>query len=203
MPASQRASQVFLNVPYGPSFERMLVALTAALVALGRIPRLTFQVPDQGQGRMPRIFKLVKSCPVSIHDLSAVGMPVRFNMPFELGLAWAVREQTGKHQFVILEKQPHRFDKHLSDLKYIDPKIHHGRPVGAICAVLEVLNKPGGNPSTSQVLKLYRYLMRLLPALKRKHGVDQLFTPTVYRELVTAGYMVATDIMNGTLPHRA
>ena len=45
-------AQVFLNVPYNRSYERTLVALTAALVAVGRVPRLTFQIPDVGQGRL-------------------------------------------------------------------------------------------------------------------------------------------------------
>lgn len=84
--------QVFLNVPYSPSYERTLLALTAALVAIGRVPRLTFQLPDGGQGRLQRIFALLRSCRVSLHDLSAVGLPVRFNMPFELGLACALKE---------------------------------------------------------------------------------------------------------------
>jgi hypothetical protein len=50
MPGERRRrvdqAQVFLNVPYNRSYERTLVALTAALVALRRVPRLTFQIPD-------------------------------------------------------------------------------------------------------------------------------------------------------------
>jgi hypothetical protein len=53
MPVERRVrvdqAQVFLNVPYNRSYERTLVALTAALVALRRVPRLTFQIPDGGQ----------------------------------------------------------------------------------------------------------------------------------------------------------
>src|SRR4051812_36698161 len=93
-------TDVFLNVPYSPSYEKLLVALTAALVAVGRRPRLTFEIADGGQGRFRRIFALLKSCRVSIHDLSAVGLPVRFNMPFELGLACAIQEQGARHDFL-------------------------------------------------------------------------------------------------------
>lgn len=139
-------AQVFLNVPYSKSYERTLVALTAALVAVGRFPRLTFQLPDGGQGRLQRIFALLRSCRVSVHDLSAVGLPVRFNMPFELGLACALKEQTGRHDFLVLDRAPHRLDRHLSDLKNVDPKIHHGTVTGAINAILESLDKPTGNP---------------------------------------------------------
>jgi hypothetical protein len=103
--------QVFLNVPYNRSYEKMLVALTCALVAVGRVPRLTFEVPEVGEGRLKRIFDLIKSCRVSVHDLSAVGMPVRFNMPFELGLAWTVKQQLGQHDFLILEGKAHRLPR--------------------------------------------------------------------------------------------
>jgi hypothetical protein len=198
MPGKRRqretgAAQVFLNVPYSPSYERMLVALTVALVAVGRVPRLTFQIPDGGQGRLRRIFSLLKSCRVSIHDLSAVGLPVRFNMPFELGLACAIKQQSGRHQFLMLEKKAHRLHRHLSDLSGIDPKVHHGTIRGAICAVLEVLNKPGGNPSTVEVMRLYRRMMKVVPALKSQHGNRELFSTRVYGELVAACWFAVQE----------
>lgn len=182
---------VFLNVPYSPGYERMLVALTAALVVVRAIPRLTFQVPDGGEGRLNRIYGLLRSCRVSIHDLSSVGMPVRFNMPFELGMAYAIKARTGRHDFLVLESQPHRLDRHLSDLRGIDPKIHHGTVRGAIRAVLEVLEKPGGNPPASEVMGLYRRMMRQLPVLKAMHGNPDLFSTRVYGELVTLGRELA------------
>ena len=187
-------AQVFLNVPYSPSYERILVALTAALVVLRRVPRLTFQIPEGGQGRLRRIFDLLKSCRVSIHDLSAVGQPVRFNMPFELGLACAIQEDSGQHDYLMLERKPHRLHRHLSDLGGIDPKIHHGTPRGAICAVLEVLERPEGNPSAAEVMKLYRRMLRLVPELKAQHGNHDLFSTRVYGELVTSGWVAAREM---------
>lgn len=172
----------------------MLVALTAALVVLRRIPCLTFEIPDGGQGRLQRIFDLLKSCRVSIHDLSAVGQPVRFNMPFELGLACVIKEQSDQHDFLILERKPHRLHRHLSDVGGIDPKIHHGTANGAICALLEVLERPEGNPSTAQVMKLYRRMLKLVPALKAQHGNRDLFSMRVYGELVTLGWVAAGEM---------
>lgn len=183
----EKRAQVFLNVPYDRSYEKILLALTAALVALGRTPRLTFQVPETGDGRLSRIFKLLKSCPASIHDLSAVGMPVRFNMPFELGLACAIREQTGQHNFLVLEKQPHRLQKHLSDLGGVDPKIHHGTVRGAIRAVLDVLSKPGENPSLTEIMRGYRRLSKRVPLLKKRHDTKSLFNTRIFGELVALG----------------
>ncbi|HUG11991.1 MAG TPA: hypothetical protein VMM36_13305 [Opitutaceae bacterium] len=187
-------AQVFLNVPYNRSYEHLLVVLTAALVAVGRVPRLTFQVPEVGEGRLRRIFSLLKSCRVSIHDLSAVGIPVRFNMPFELGLACAIKEQSGEHDFLILERKPHRLHRHLSDVGGIDPKIHNGTARGAINAILDVLERPGGNPSTEDVMRLHRHMMAFVPALKRRHGTRDLFSTRVYGELVATGWAAMEEM---------
>lgn len=188
------SARVFLNVPYDDSYEQILVGLTAALVALGRVPQLTFQVPDGGEGRLQRIFSLLKSCRVSIHDLSAVGTPVRFNMPFELGLACAIKAETGEHDFLILESRRHRLDRHLSDLKGIDPKIHNRTVGGAICAILEVLDKPSGNPPLADVRRLYLRMIRLLGPLKKRHGAKNVFNTRVYGELTAFGFEEARQM---------
>lgn len=179
--------QVFLNVPYGPSHERRLLALTSALISIGCRPRLTFEIPEHGQGRLARILELIGFCTLSIHDLSSVGYPARFNMPFELGLACAIKHLKGNHRFMVLERVEHRFDRHLSDLKAIDPKIHNGTVVGAINAVLDSWEKPDGNPSSAEVLSLYRRLRRILPLLKSRHHADGLFRPRIYGHLVALG----------------
>jgi hypothetical protein len=82
---------VFLNVAYDRQYEPIFVALVAALLALGRKPRCILQILDSGEGRPKRIFRLLEGCAVSLHDLSRVHPPVRFNMPFELGMALALR----------------------------------------------------------------------------------------------------------------
>ena len=112
-------------------------------------------------------------------------------MPFEHGLACAIKTQSRNHDFLILEKKAHRFDRHLSDLKGIDPKIHRGKPTGAVCAVMEVLSKPGGNPTTAEVMRIYRKMMRLLPQIRRQHGNRSIFSRQVYAALVTAGFLIA------------
>jgi hypothetical protein len=96
---------VFLNFPYDASYERVFLALLAVLLSLGRKPRCTFEIADVGQGRVSRIFDRLESSAVSIHDLSRVGSPARFNMPWELGLADAMRRYWGQHREL---KRKHR-----------------------------------------------------------------------------------------------
>ncbi len=142
-----RARQVFFNVPYSRSYERLLVALTVAAVAMGRVPRLTFDVPEVGEGRLRRIRRLMSECRVSVHDLShATCRPSRFNLPFELGLAVALRLETGDHEFHVLESKAHRLQRTLSDLNGIDAKVHQRDPWRAIRAMLSIIRRPAGKP---------------------------------------------------------
>lgn len=193
MPSILRTNptDVFLNVPYDRDFEPILIALTAALVALGRTPRLTFEIPDEGEGRLRKMVTLIRSCPVSFHDLSAVEPPPRWNMPFELGLACAIRELgrgVAKHKFFLLEKENYRLNQYLSDMKGIDHKVHRGAPAGAISAVLDVLNKPGYNANTSEVLTLFTEMQADVPAILAKYHADQLTdSKSAYATLVLLG----------------
>jgi hypothetical protein len=189
------STDVFLNIPYdnNAQSESLLVAYTASLVSLGRKPRLTFELPDGGTGRMGRIFSLLKSCPVSFHDLSAVDMPVRFNMPFELGLACAIREMKGSHKYYIFDAKVHRLELHLNDLNGIDPKIHSSSPKGIITSILDILDKPGGSPTAMQVTKLHKELMKFVPMLKRKHKKSNLRGRRIYGELVALGTKLVLD----------
>jgi hypothetical protein len=115
---------VFLNVPFDRGYERLFVALISALVSIGRVPHCVLEIPEQGTGRLARTFRLIQDCPASLHDLSRVGRPVRFNMPFELGLAVALSRMERRPKFIILESEQYRLQRTLSDLNGFDPGIH-------------------------------------------------------------------------------
>src|SRR5438093_1398872 len=90
--ASQALAErrVFINVPYDPAYEQNFLALISALISLGRSPRCAAEERVLGRIRVDLIFKLKKGCKVSIHDLCRVTRPPRFNIPFELGIAYAL-----------------------------------------------------------------------------------------------------------------
>jgi hypothetical protein len=192
MPFSQKTdrSSVFLNVPFDRSYERLFVALIAALVAIGRKPRCVLELPEQGQGRLTRLLSLIWLCPVSIHDLSRVGQPVRFNMPFELGLAIAFNSYRKSRKFVMLEAKRHRLQITLSDVNGFDPGVHRATVQGVLSCVLSHLGKPSGNPTLAQVRKIYRALSKLVKRLKREHGRDKIFYRPIFNDLV----ILATEI---------
>jgi hypothetical protein len=103
-PAVEKA--VFLNVPYDKEYAPLFTALIAGLVALGRIPRCALEAQNEGRARLQQIHGLLASCGSSIHDLSRVTLSgslsvPRFNLPFELGIAFALAQGTGHRSFTM------------------------------------------------------------------------------------------------------
>ena len=184
---------VFLNVPFDKGFERLFVSLVAAIVAIGRTPRCVLEIPERGQGRLNRIKGLIQECRVSIHDLSRVGTPVRFNMPFELGLACNLHMMGGNHDLIILEKKPYRLDKTLSDLKSCDPFIHSNSPKGIINCVLDSLSSSSGDPEITQVYRLDKDLWKVAKELKKDSNNNTLFARIVFHKLTAAALELSID----------
>ncbi len=189
--------RVFLNVPYDPGYEQIFLALIAALISIGRIPRCAVEEPVLGRNRMARIFKLIKSCNVSIHDLCRVGPPARFNIPFELGIAFALARLEG-HKFIVMESKQYRMDVTLSDLKGVDPLVHSNSPRRLISRILGELGSTRGAPDIEQVMEIFRHLRGLVPKLKKGHRATKVFYRPVFHALVAAatGQAVARGLIN-------
>jgi hypothetical protein len=186
-----RRRSVFVNVPFDKSYEPLFVALITGLVAIGRSPRCVVEVPDQGDGRLVRILKLIQSCSISIHDLSRVRLPVRFNMPFELGIAFTLRRIERNHQFILLEAKRYRLQRTLSDVNGIDPGIHGGTVKGMISCVLSSLGKPSANPDPSQVERIYHHLWNAVPVLKANHSRTTIYSRSIFQQLVMGAARLA------------
>ena len=113
------------------------------------------------------------------------------NMPFEAGLAICLNWQGRRHRAFLLEAQPYRLQRTLSDLNGIDPYIHHGTPAGMIRAILEMFRRPGGH--RVEVVEAERLVSHLRVAAKkvRARWNGTLFRPGAFRELVTAAHTLA------------
>ena len=191
-----RSGDVFLNVPFSDSHEAIFLALIAGLTALRLNPRCVLEVPPQ-QNRLDRLFALISSCAYSIHDLSCVQLSSgtghrvpRFNMPFELGLAVAValaRPGKGSHQFRILEAEPYRLQKSLSDVLGFDPYIHRGRADGTLEALLNVFNNLPGAPDLGEL----RRLNQLLRQYRKGQLGQDVFQAKAFSKLVVAARALA------------
>jgi hypothetical protein len=174
---------VFLNVPFDPGYEPSFVTLVGTLISLGQTPRCVLEVRETGKGRLTRIFELVRSCGVSIHDLSRTGMPVRFNMPFELGIACSLALSGEPHDVVVLDTVRYRLDKTLSDYKGRDPLIYSNLDelVDAIADVFQVADEP----APDLLKKEARFFRRSARVIAVNYG-GTVFRRAAFRALVAA-----------------
>lgn len=180
---------VFLNVPFDDAYESLFVTLVGTLLFLGQEPHCVLEVREQGEGRFARIFDIMRNCRMSIHDLSRAGTPARFNMPFELGLACALKlSNPADYEVFVLDKQPYRIDRKLSDYKGRDPLIHDGTSDGMRACLFDVFG--GAKHSAAEFRSALRVLRQSTQQLKREHKVTSLFRPEMFRLLFAA----ATDV---------
>jgi hypothetical protein len=181
--AFHRAS-VFINIPFDKQYERLYLALIAGIVGLGGYPRSTLEVPPT-KDRLRRIFRLIRSCDISIHDLSRVQLSQsaprcpRFNMPFEAGLAAASFLSGTKRNWYLLESEPYRLQKSLSDLNGYEVNIHEGTVEGMVAVLLDIFRYRPSQPGPAELRTLCRLLARAASVIKTQSNRD-LFRPRAF-----------------------
>ena len=181
---------VFINVPFDSSYEPLFVTLVGSLVFLGQQPHCVLEVREKGDGRLNRIVELMRVCRMSIHDLSRTGTPVRFNMPFELGLACSLKvADPDAYEVFVLDSRPYRIDKTLSDYKGRDPLIHDGTCDGMVACLLDTFAADIPD-AASEFRAAARQLRKSAQLLKKQMKTSSLFRPALFRLVVAA----ATDI---------
>lgn len=180
------ARAVFLNAPYDKAFEPLFLAYMVGLRAFGLIPKATIQIPGSAH-RIDRIVELIHSCDFSIHDLSRVELSIeavpRFNMPFELGLAYH-HSLSGRHSCFIFEEDHKRFEKSLGDLKGIDIYQHAGKAEKLFSELSGALIKEDLIPSVIDMLAVYHLTLDQLPRIYSDAGTNSLFHARVFDEVL-------------------
>jgi hypothetical protein len=115
-------------------------------------------------------------------------------MPFELGLAFALRRFRPDFKILLFEKVSDRLRDTLSDLSGRDPLIHEGRPRTLISCLLGALGTGEPSPSIEQVYRLYRETWSTTKKIKKAHGRDRLFHPSIFRETILAAGTLAASM---------
>ena len=182
---------VFLNVPYDRGYEPLFVTLVASVICLGLKPRCVLEIKETGQGRLARIQELIESCQTSVHDLSWVGTPVRFNMPFELGLACNIARNNSAYQIVVMERKPHRLDKTLSDYKGRDLLIHAGSCERLVSCILDTFVTSDSMLHPQVVRKVARKLRAAASEIKKDYRRKEVFHTALYLALVSSAVELA------------
>src|SRR5207253_4058663 len=164
-----------------------------SLVFLGQEPHCVLEVREIGEVRLVRIVELMRSCRMSVHDLSRIGTPVRFNMPFELELACSLKlANPAGYELFVLDSRPYRIDKTLSDYKGRDPLIHGGTCDGMVACLLDTFVADVSDVA-SEFRRAARVLRKSAQLLKRQMKATSLFRPSLFRLIVAAATQIAMD----------
>lgn len=177
MPVDTYSRSVFLNFPFDPGYDPIFEAIVFAVSDCGFSPCCAKEHEDGGQPRIQKIQRLIGQCRFGIHDISrteldGVNNLPRFNMPFELGLflgarQWGDRQQRRKVALV-LDSEPHRYQKFLSDIAGQDIRAHGNKPDEVIRVVRNWLSNNSRRmamPSGSIVHQRYEAFTQDMPAL--------------------------------------
>lgn len=116
---------VFINCPFSSDYADKFNAITFTVIRSGFAPRCAREADDAGENRFEKICRIIRDCPLGIHDISKTepdphsGLP-RFNMPLELGLFLGARKFGGRAQAnkrtLIVDHDPYRYQKFISDI---------------------------------------------------------------------------------------
>jgi hypothetical protein len=128
--------QVFINCPFSFDYQEFFRAIVFTTVRSGFEPRCALETDDGSENRFDKICTIISQCRFGIHDISKTepdahsGLP-RFNMPLELGLFLAAKKFGRPEQktkvCMILDRDPYRYQKFMSDISGQDIHHHDGR----------------------------------------------------------------------------
>jgi hypothetical protein len=128
------ARSVFLNCPFDDSYAPLFEAAVFAVMDCGFHVRCAKESSDASHVRIHKIYELIRSSRLGIHDLSrteldsSTDLP-RFNMPLELGIFLGAKylgdEQQRRKECLIFDKERYRYQKYVSDVAGQDIATHN------------------------------------------------------------------------------
>lgn len=176
------ARDVFINCPFDEDFTPGFRALVFAVFSCGFRVRCAREMDDASETRIDKLYRIIEQSRYGIHDLSRTELdPVnslpRFNMPLELGLFLGAKHYgDGEHKnkrCLLLDTQPYRFQKFISDLAGMDIQSHAGNPrtmVGKTRDWLVTVSRRKTIPSSAAVLASYDRFAEGLPGIISELG---------------------------------
>ena len=177
------ADSVFINCPFDQEYWPLFEAMVFCVVDCGFVPRCALEEPDSGEARVRRIHRLIETSRYSIHDISRVELTPdlpRFNMPFELGLDLGCRSSgtaSAKHKrCLILDSEPYRYQRLLSDIAGQDIRAHSNSPDQVIGAIRNWLRSASRRTSIRGPVRIKEQFIRfsrVLPEYCDRQGLDR------------------------------
>lgn len=119
---------IFINCPFDDEYKPLLRVITFTCAYCDFIPKVA-EKKDSAITRISIIIDLLKKSQYSIHDLCRMeskkqGELARFNMPFELGIEYGIRQcdsvQAKAKKAMIIDIDEYRYKQSLSDISGSD-----------------------------------------------------------------------------------
>ena len=166
---------VFINCPFDKEYVEIFNALVFAISSCGSIPRSTREEPYSADNRLFQIMKIMSECKYGIHDVSRIELDVdtglpRFNMPLELriflGMMNFGQQYHRSKKCLILDAEPYRYRKTISDIAGQDPDCHHNNVKEATICIRNFLASASGRkrlPGGTFIYEDYLDFQKRLP----------------------------------------
>jgi len=181
--APRFADSVFSNCPFDREYSPLFEALVFCVTDCGFVARCTLEEPDSGEARVRRIHRLLRTSQYSIHDISRVELTPdlpRFNMPFELGLDLGCRAfgsaAAKRKRCLILDSEPFRYQRFLSDIAGQDIRAHANSPEEVIHVVRNWLRSASSRrtiPGPVRIKERFARFASVLPDCCDRIGLDR------------------------------
>ena len=174
------ARQVFLNCPFDDGYRAIYEAIIFAVIHCGFVIRCARERDDSGETRIAKIVEIIRDSQFGVHDISRVecdetnGLP-RFNMPLELGLflgakSFSDQPKQKKKRCLILDSEPYRYQKFISDIAGQDIRSHGGKAMTAMKQTRDWLATVSSRrlPGPMETERLYNEFQKDLPDILAK-----------------------------------
>lgn len=190
---------VFVNCLFDEEYKPFFDAIVFTIYDCGFLPRSSREENDSSDVRLDKLIRLIRESRYGVHDLSRTELdPIhllpRFNMPFELGLFVGGKRlgdsRQKKKSCLILDTEPYRYQKFISDLAGMDIEAHYDSVDTVIrkvrdwlCTVSHRANIPGG---TAIVDRYNRFKQELPPLCASASITEAELTYNDYSGFVSA-----------------
>lgn len=164
--ALDHKKDVFINCPFDidGAYQKLEDAIIFTIIDCGFKPRSAKESTASGN-RLDKIQKIIEECQFAIHDISRTELDSehqlpRFNMPLELGIFLGARRYGGKKhkikECLIFDREQHRYEKFISDLKGHDIQCHYDQSQKVISPIRNFLAEVAKNEKISSANTTYK-----------------------------------------------
>ena len=193
---------VFINCPFDKDYAPQFEALIFGVLACGFRPRSARELDDGGQTRIEKLYGIIGECRYGVHDLSRTQLDTvhdlpRFNMPLELGIFLGAKQFGGDahktKRCLILDIEPYRYQRFISDLAGMDIADHGGEVERTLIRLRNWLANVSRRrlPGGQDLVAAYRRFTAAAPKAFKSQGLDPSNIPYVDFEQIVTSWLAA------------